>query len=310
MRAGKTNLGPMSRLLFACLAGASALHDMDGHLLRGCPACQRVLVFGCSVDRNAFHAFCGSRGGSRTDHVSRVWCEDDQLNIKLAFMFHHGVGLHGDLADSDLHHGLSTGRLLERLANKFSLKMLQASPHLVVVDSSLWDLYTWRKNGVMPESRVAQWCQHDLPKLMGKVSRTFPGSRIAFRTAPTIQSDAISSSLEDGSFAKFERHDIETLYHCINSSTTNGLLFGKYEIIDFHAIMAKLIDRNVPNLFQEDGYHPNFYPSMLYMNEIFRRVGLNPQDPPEPQLGVRRSAEYQAQVEAFEAATQGDLNEL
>jgi len=158
--------------------------------------------------------------------------------------------------------------------------MLKAEPTLVVVDSSLWDLMVWRigtetdQDLPVPrkvtEARVQQWCQQDLPGLLGNVSEHFPRSRIAFRTAPTIQRDNI----------KMGKRDIELFYKCITSSTgKQGQLFGKYDIIDYHAIMEKLIDRNVPGLFRDDGYHPTEYPSALYLNEVLRFVGLPVPEP-------------------------------
>jgi len=169
--------------------------------------------------------------------------------------------------------------------------MLRAAPHMVVVDSSLWDLVAWRLGSslctakpVSPtptevtEARVQQWVDHDLKKLLSRVSSVFPNSRIVFRTAPTID--------HTPKFDKFSKRDMDLLYKYISSSTTNGKLFGEYEIIDYHTILERLIDRRVPGLFAEDGYHPSWYPSELYVNEILRRVGLNVQDPSEPKANA------------------------
>jgi len=105
--------------------------------------------------------------------------------------------------------------------------MFKASPHLVVVDTSLWDLMGWRlgtpRGHGLPalptpvtEERFQQWCQQDMPNLMKIVSQKFPTSRIAFRTAPTISFTP--------KYEKFEKHDVDMLYQCTNSSTENGML--------------------------------------------------------------------------------------
>jgi len=278
----------MPRLLIVCVAGASALHVVDD--VMGEPE-RRVLVFGCSLDRNAIKAWCHGHNDkpaySSQTPMETAWCFNEKLNVRLSYLFHPGVGLHGDLQKpTALAKGESTAQILKHYANATVQTMLRGEPHMVVVDSSLWDLLVWRlgtllgAGGPLPkprevtEARVQQWCEHDLKKLLFYVSLFFPNSRVVFRTAPTIH--------HTPNFEKFEKRDIEMLYKCISSATTNGKLFGEYEIIDYHAIVEKLIDHNVPSLFRKDGYHPSSYPSILYANEILRRVGLTPQDPPEP----------------------------
>jgi len=72
--------------------------------------------------------------------------------------------------------------------------------------------------------------------------------------------------------------------------------------------MEHLIDRKVPDLYMADGYHPTWYPSRLYVNEILRRVGLNPQDPVEPsQHKNTRTADRNAM---FEMRVRGDPNDM
>jgi len=278
----------MLRIFIAFVSGASALRVMDE---------RRVLVLGCSLDRNAIaEYFCHGHGDqndvSGNHLLQTAWCFNEELNVRLGYIFHPGVGQNGDLHQPTAQmRGLSTNAILTKYANETSFFMLKANPDLVVVDSSLWDLMVWRLGSLggvdghaytfpepkeVTEGRVKQWCEHDLPNLLDQVSQIFPTSRIAFRTAPTID--------HTPKYEKFEKHDIEMLYHCITSQTIEGMLFSKYEVIDYHAIMETLVERNVPDLFNADGYHPAWYPSTLYINEILRRVGLNPLDPPEPLL--------------------------
>jgi len=302
----------LPRLLVACVVGASSLHVVDDVMGDE----RRVLIFGCSLDRNAVKSWCFGRN-NKPAYVSQTpmetaWCFNPDLNVRLGYLFHPGVGLNGDLhKPTAIAKGLSTDQILKNHANATSSIMLKADPHMVVVDSSLWDLLVWRlgtllgAGGPIPEprevteERVQQWCEHDLKKLLGHVSFYFPKSRVVFRTAPTID--------HTPHFEKFEKKDIELLYKCISSSTTNGKLFGEYEIIDYHAIVQKLIDHNLPDMFRDDGYHPGAYPSLLYVNEIMRRVGVNVQDPPEPQPNMGRRAAAKAE---FETAIQGDSNDL
>jgi len=258
----------MHRLFIACVAGASALKVRDE---------KRVLFLGSSPDRNAVVDFCDGHAEQTTTPLQTAWCFKKEPNVKVGYIWHPGVGQHGDLHEPfAVPRVVSTGKILVRYANKTSFYMLQADPHMVVVDSSLWDLMVWRlgTTGQRPmpepkevtEERVQQWCQYDLPGLLGNVSKQFPKVRIAFRTAPTIE--------HTPKYEKFEKRDIELLYKCIISNTNKGLLFGKYWVIDYHAMMNMLIDRKVPDLFRDDGYHPSPYPSAWYMKEVLARVGV------------------------------------
>jgi len=267
----------------------------------------RVLLFGCSLDRNAIAYFCGQKMQS-TEFLHGRWCYDTTLNVRIGSLFHPGVGYNGDL-QKPFHkpfrkqsRQVTTRDMLEHYVNRTARDMLHGSPDLVVVDSSLWDLAAWRERvpceGMarpcgtsacsqrcgesactcsgreVSSERVERWCRHDLPGLLELVQGTFPTSRIAFRTAPTVTDSKLG-----GFFAKFTSREVEMLYDCITSSTTEGRLFGKYEIVDYHAIVKRLADDHVPDLFANDGYHPSWYPSMLYINEVLRRVGASPQDP-------------------------------
>lgn len=208
-----------------------------------------------------------------------------------------------------------TSDILKYHANTTAHTMLQGNPDLVVVDSSLWDLAVWKervqcgsrpcdgqsgwpcalpcgsrrcsgecgsgactcnRSRTVSRQRVQQWCKHDLPGLLERVQRAFPTSRIAFRTAPTI----IDTKAERHEW--FTSHDIELLYECVTSSTEKGKLFGKYEIIDYRAIVKELADQHAPGLYRYDGYHPNWYASTMYVHKVLRSLGVQPLDPELP----------------------------
>jgi len=281
----------MARIFIACVAGVSAFHAVDR---------KRVLFFGASLDRNALLDFCWTQGENTeqtTTPLQTNWCFHHKLNVKLGYIWHPGVGMYGDLRRPFAQaKAIATGKILVRYANKAADDMLGGTPHLVVVDSSLWDLLVWRLGTLgekgaksvpinVTEERVQQWCQYDLPRFLGNVSEAFPTSRIAFRTAPTIDHTPKGD--------RFAKRDIKLLYQCITSSKKKGKLFGKYEVIDYHAIVDNLIEEKVPNLFGNDGYHPDLYPSLLYMDEVLRSVGLNP---PEPQLDEKKKSQRRAAI--------------
>jgi hypothetical protein len=272
------------------------------------------------LDRNAVESFCG-KGVQSLDFLQIRWCYDATLNTRIGSIFHPGVGYNGDLlrpfhkAFKRHNSSFQTSDILKHHANNMAHTMLKGEPDLVVVDSSLWDLAVWKErvqcgskpcdrqswwSCVLPcgtrkcssqcgssacacnrsrtvsKQRVQQWCKHDLPGLLERVKSTFPTSRIAFRTAPTM----IDKKAEGHEW--FTSRDIEMLYECVKSSMKKGKLFGKYEVIDYHAIVKELSRQHVPSLYRYDGYHPNWYASTIYVNAILRRVGADPRDPDIP----------------------------
>lgn len=296
----------MPRILLACVTGASALHVVNDVMDE-----QRILLLGCSLDRNAVFGFCEHHGDhnmtyTTTRPLNSSWCRSSELNVRMSYVFHPGVGVNGDLDEPSFSNGPSTGQILKHFAKEASMVMLKAEPTLIVVDSSLWDLASWNVGPLhghteswvythtpiaknVTKERVQQWCEHDLLTLLSEVSAIFNTSRIVFRTAPTILRDNF----------KFRKADIELLYNCINSiRTQDNKLFGKYDIIDYHEIIQKQIDRHVTGLFNfQDGYHPTGYPSELYINDILLHVGLKMPDPPEPKPDEGNKAEVKAKIE-------------
>lgn len=275
----------MNRLLFACAAGASAFQVEEPQRDEWRPSDPaRILLFGSSVDRNAIDRFCGDNLEVGKFLQTR-WCHDKDLKVRMGFIFHPGVGYHGDLhGPFHLSYGgdYGTGSILKNHANSTSWAMLGGGPHVVVVDSSLWDLAVWRQEDGKKASskRVGQWCQHDLPHLLKTVAEKFSSSRIVFRTAPTIGKPLAYGS--KGYLEKFSKEDIELLYVCITSSMVGGKLFGKYEVIDYYAIMQNILVKFSKDAFLYDGFHPGQYASDLYVNDVLRLVGVKRPDPPEP----------------------------
>lgn len=291
------------------------------HTLKLLGAGKNVLLFGCSVDRNAVEFFCKFRGHSASDvsslgsrgqgaNLSKVldarWCHDKQLDLNIASMFHPGVGFYGDLrppffekwAPTDIQGKActaSTKDIVELLAAPAAKSLLGASPDVVVVDSSLWDLVNWKMLGEtvqdITDERYKQWCDHDLPNLMENVSAAFPTSTVAFRTAP-----GFSGGEQKWRWFSLNAVNVHELHECIlRSMNEHGKLFGKYPVIDYRGIVDRLKKRGpgvvdqksrrpLDNVFLKDGMHPDAYPSVLFINRILEFMGVEPPPVQEPQL--------------------------
>jgi len=257
----------------------------------------RVLVLGCSVDRNAVEYFCQWQRQNATNrgelpprilNMSEIlqarWCRDQQQRISVASLFHPGVGYNGDLEGPFFFrwapHGLnnveyspSTAEILRSLALPTAKYLLRGSPNLVVVDSSLWDLSAWHTVGTQDYSqeRVKKWCYHDLPFLLYNVSRAFPNSTVAFRTAPTF-----SGPKQVWRYSNLSAQDVADLYHCVQDQTHKGKLYGKYPVVDYRELVQKLKEKGKKDIFMRDGMHPHALPSLLYVNEILKTAGAEP----------------------------------
>lgn len=261
-------------LLLACASGgASALQVVSEEA-----ANKSVFLLGCSLDRNAVQFYCGPRGGShRSDFLYARWCYDHDLKVNLGSIFHPGMGYNGDLKPP-FHNAwdkwkfrYTTQEILDKHAKQMARSLVKTDdPDLVVVDSSLWDLAVWRMldNDEPSDAQVQKWCEHDLPSFLSNVSGVFPKSRIAYRTAPTV------ARILKHEISKFSRASVEKLYECVTRQTTGGKLFGKYDLVDYHAIVQAQVDAGKDNLFQEDGYHPARWLSELYMQNVLKLVGL------------------------------------
>jgi len=199
----------MPRILLACVTGASALHVVNDVMDE-----QRILLLGCSLDRNAVFGFCEHHGDhnmtyTTTRPLNSSWCRSSELNVRMSYVFHPGVGVNGDLDEPSFSNGPSTGQILKHFAKEASMVMLKAEPTLIVVDSSLWDLASWNVGPLhghteswvythtpiaknVTKERVQQWCEHDLLTLLSEVSANFIRAVSSF--GPPRRSSAIISS--------------------------------------------------------------------------------------------------------------------
>lgn len=293
--------------LFTCAACTFALQVQDPTDVAPEDAAEpvqnkaaKILLMGCSVDRNAVEFFCESRYQKpydqeslpgRVRNLSQIlearWCEEEKLNLNIASLFHPGVGHAGDLQAPFFYRwapkGLdgvayspSTKDILDGgLASEAATYLLKGTPTIVVVDSSLWDLAAWHTidgaDALNSKKRVRQWCDHDLPLLLGSVQNAFPNSRVAFRTAPTF-----SGQKQDWPWFSLTSRDVSDLYACVEEKTTDEGLYGKYTVIDYRELVHGLKKRKMRDVFMKDGMHPDALPSLLYVNEIIKTVGSRP----------------------------------
>jgi len=267
---------------------------LQGH---GYKSATRVLLLGCSIDRNAVEYFCQSLSRNAIDrgeltprirNMSEIlearWCRDPELNINVASLFHPGVGYNGDLQApfffrwtphglNDVRYSPSTAEILDSIAYPTAKYLLHGPPHLVVVDSSLWDLSAWHTVGAQDHSpqRVRRWCDHDLPSLLRNVSAAFPNSSVAFRTAPPF-----SGQRQDWPWFSLTAQDVRDLYDCVQNRTENGKLYGKYSVIDYRNLVISLKKRKMREIFMHDGMHPHALPSLLYVNEVLKMANATP----------------------------------
>jgi hypothetical protein len=225
--------------------------------------------------------------GSKAANVSVLGiptfeCTDTSRNLNVGYMFHPGVGYHGDMKPPFWYNMKGSiiaegGTEMHGITNRMFGK---ASPEMVVVDSSLWDLSCW---GLIFKSisapRIHQWCENDLPNLLNAVSRIFPESRIVFRTAPEV-----GKIFND----RFPPGRIQWMRQCVlNKSRASGLLYGKYPVIDYYQIVDELVNQSMPHLasevpkdqqdntvWLEDGIHPNKEPARRYFNKVLEMLDI------------------------------------
>jgi len=283
-----------------------------------------VLIIGSSVDRYALNRnYPGQTYVFRTEKYQHSVVEDKAgRHLGLAVLQHPGVGLNGDLdvpfwnpGEAHAAHAAAQAKYnqtrpagtnpespLEAIwqffptvavinhAPKFSqLAFGTASPDLVVVETSLWDLAGWWQHTghrATPE-RIQQWCDKDMPYLLKTVSAYFPQSRIVFRTAPKVA---------PWSTERWTQQNFEAMHDCVlQKSAARVEAFEHVGVIDYYDVMEKLIASTgrdqLDSLWKSDGYHPSEMPGRLYLNEIFKLLGVKPMEAPETSRHMLREDE-------------------
>jgi len=268
-------------------------------------ASKSVLILGCSVDRYAVEWFCG-----HFESFLHVACTDKKRDLAMGFVFHPGVGYHGDLKPpfyNRTRYGNITssiiGRGQEALFEHSERMVGERFPNMVVVDSSLWDLANWASRDGRDEpspKRLQQWCDHDLGRLMYQVQRSYNKSRIVFRTAPITAKPHRVEGVE-----QFSEAAIEFMHQCVKAKSRSGKLFGTFDVIDYHRLVDQLMPKNKSGKMMKDatqwlldGYHPNKEPARLYINEILRLIDKPPvaakdwaQKDPQPAVFMKMDAD-------------------
>jgi len=315
--------------LFACVAGARGLkvvQDVPDAAVAPAEGAAaqlsverkntKVLLLGCSVDRNAVEFFCESRYQKPYDQASLPnkilnlsqilearWCEDRKNNLNIASLFHPGVGHAGDLKAPFFYrwtpHGLDgvayspdTKDILDGgLASTAATHLLKGTPNIVVVDSSLWDLAAWHTldaNGeLLMKSNTSN--ASDVKDELNSKKRV---KQWCDHDLPLLL-DSVANAFPDSRVAfrtaptfsgqkqnwpwfSLTSKDVGDLYACVEEKTTEGGLFGKYTVIDYREVVHSLKKRKMRDVFMKDGMHPDALPSLLYINEIIKTAGGTP----------------------------------
>merc|ERR1719330_827014 len=114
-----------------------------------------------------------------------------------------------------------------------------------------------KKPGV-PSEKIMQWCHEGVPELLGWVVASFPNSKVAFRTPPTMKKPQFGRNPDA----------LAQMSNCIKEE-----LDGKFDVLDFHAIIDDMLADGIPigKLFK-DPTHPSRKPTLNYLNEILNYV--------------------------------------
>merc|ERR1711862_193046 len=110
----------------------------------------------------------------------------------------------------------------------------------------------------VPHAKLDAWIQHELPELLAWVRQTFPRCRIAFRTAPTIETAVNGMSPQA----------LEAMHERVQEHLQEDKLFGEYDVIDYYAIMDKFLKRNSLETAFADVRHPGQAVSLQYVDEL------------------------------------------
>jgi hypothetical protein len=245
-----------------------------------------VLLLGCSLDANALTEFRLSVGSKRRgDPFQGEFCRAG--NSTMAMIFHPGSGeppylslYHKFLATKNITTIPSTHDIITKIAPAFTKSYGRLPPDLVVVDDSLWTIGKWWEHNYggdpnlenqetfpIPTKEIQQWCSEGLKEHMGLVAATYPDSRIAFRTAPTVMKPTLGQTAEA----------VELMQGCIKTQTNGGLLFGKYPVIQYHEMVDRMINsakehgEPVQDLYCDEK-HPDRAVSQAYVKIVWDLV--------------------------------------
>jgi len=272
--------------LAACAAVASglAMQRRSAH---------SVFFLGSSVDRYAVADFCETDGKK----FYRLSCVNEERDLAVGYAAHPGVGIHGDFQPPFWNHtypivehsDVSSSQELRKAIMGIMNMKGEEFPDMIVVESSLWDLFTWASWGVknVTKERLHQWGRRDLKHLMARVSETFPQSRIVFRNAPRVHHSVFlevilkdefhkSTTVSYPDVAVVSVKAMDWMKHEVDKEMQNGKLYGLYEVVDYYKIMNELIEERgfVPSLWMKDGTHPSMVASRRYMNAILQLMQL------------------------------------
>jgi len=245
-----------------------------------------VLLLGNSLDANAHIEFCASAGSKlHGNPFQGQFCKAG--NSTMAMIFHPGSGeppylsLYKTFLDKKgIDIKPSTREIITMIAPAFTKSIMAPWPDLVVVDDSLWTLSKWWEHNYggdpnietqasfpIPAKEIQQWCNEGLKLHMGLVAASYPNSRIAFRTAPTVLKAELGQTAEI----------VDIMQGCIKSKTNGGLLFDKYPVIQYHDMVdhrinsAKEHGDRVEDLYC-DVKHPSPELSLAYAQMIWDLV--------------------------------------
>lgn len=237
------------------LSGKKEIYD-------GTEKAKTILFYGCSIDRRAIEGICPKK--QLTANIAKGEVKCNIPGFELISLVNPGSGerpywFEDALEKRKVPVKLPRSEYLQTYIKNYMQKQATASPDLVVVDSSLWDVAKWVRfpDGKTQEQHVEKWCRQDIPNLLQSVQETFPSSRVVFVTQPRVTSRA-KDKFANGV------HTLTAMYQCITSE-----LHGKTDIIDYHGILEdKLQDSTEQVMFMKDGYHPAEPVAKEYLNEV------------------------------------------
>lgn len=261
-------------------------------------ASKSVLLLGSSLDRYAHEAFCEA-GGAKVvgNQLQGQACTVAGLTV--AMKVHPGSG-----EQPYWRYFPNSTKDVMFQTPKFTRRILNGSePSIVVVDDSLWAISKWwmwenpydvskaeeplRKTSDLhrpltdPDTHINRWCEGELQELMGWVVETFPQSRVAFRTAPTVAGGFGFGAFYNGTQQGASEQVMHQMLECVKVNTKRGLLYGKYEVVPYHDLLDDLLEKQTelgldPSALFMDFLHPARQVSMHYMNLVLEHLEMPP----------------------------------